>query len=886
MQDVMTISRHKPADAAFDYEELRKIGIQYLEKTASSLWTDFNIHDPGITSLELLCYAITDLSYRTMYSVPDLLATESNTVESIKKHFFSAKQIFPNKAVTINDYRKLIVDIPGIKNAWLNKRTKEIYADLINKTLSLDVPKSRKWEPVLVKGYYDILVEFDTNIRDAGKGGLKKRVREAVMLNRNLCEDFLNVDEVTTQEFRLCAEFDIKPGASPFDTLARIFFNIQLHLTPLIRFYSLKQMFDANYSSDTIFEGPLLENGFIKEEELVNSSLKTEIHLSDIMREILKEDGVINIQEIIFNPTAQVTALPNKWIIDVADGKQPVINILESNVVMYKEGNPFRPNMSEVKARFEKLMADYINKNELTETEDITYDTGSYQNVESYYSIQNDYPKNYGISHWGLPEDAPDERKAQAKQLQGYLYFFDQHLANYLSQLAHIRHLFSMEKEQQTYFTRLVDDFKDASDLFVNYNASATSLSASAGRIQSAAEVKGSKPFYKRRNLFLDHLLSRFAESFFDYVNILQTIDPSINEEEIINTKINFLQDYPSYSLNRFNAYNYTDNGQLWDTNNTSGLEKRLQRLLGFEDIKRKTLVNIYMNIRDARNAVNIDEFWFEIVDNRANKVLLKANQKSPSLETAKNHLNNALEFAGNAISFTLVEDQADHTFTYVLKKADNTVLGLSDAAYPSRQLAQNDITKLISLLLTDQSEEGMFVVEHLMLLPERKEVPSIQSPPLSPPLSPPQSPVQPPAAKSFFMPICVDENCDDCELTDPYSFRISVILPAYAPRFLNMEFRRYCERIIRMETPSHIYPKICWVNNEDLYRFENAYKSWLEVKGGLRDDIDNQLLAEFISILTTIKSIYPPARLEDCKNTEEKKLFLLNQNALGTLKT
>ena len=88
------------------------------------------------------------------------------------------------------------------------------------------------------------------------------------------------------------------------------------------------------------------------------------------------------------------------------------------------------------------------------------------------------------------------------------------------------------------------------------------------------------------------------------------------------------------------------------------------------------------------------------------------------------------------------------------------------------------------------------------------------------------------------------------------------------------------------METPAHIFPKICWVSNEDLQKFEIAYKDWLDVKAGLSDDWDNKILENFITILTTLKTVYPPARLEDCKSAEERNLFLLNQNALGTLKT
>ena len=125
MNDTLTISTQKPADVALDYEGLRKAGIQYIEQSASAIWTDYNIHDPGITSLEILCYAITDLSYRSGYKIPDLLHGNNDPAADIISQFHTAKRIFPNTALTINDYRRLIIDITGIKNAWLRKKNKK-----------------------------------------------------------------------------------------------------------------------------------------------------------------------------------------------------------------------------------------------------------------------------------------------------------------------------------------------------------------------------------------------------------------------------------------------------------------------------------------------------------------------------------------------------------------------------------------------------------------------------------------------------------------------------------------------------------------------------------------------------------------------------------------
>lgn len=872
MPDILTISTIKPADPALDYQALRKLGIEHIEKIASAIWTDYNVHDPGITTLELLCYAITDLSYRSTFSIPDLLATPTETAKNIQQHFISAKNIFPNKAVTTNDYRKLLIDIEKVKNAWIKKDTKLIFADLINKKLSHNQPTVRKWEPVALQGYYKVVLEFDTNIADEEKEAVKQEAKQVLINNRNLCEEFTTVNEINREQFRLCSEIEIAAQADPIELLAQAFFNIQLHLTPMVRFYKLAEMFEQNYTADQIFEGPLLTHGFIRDEELKVSELKSEIYLSDVMQEIMAVEGVLNITDILLSPVNKTpvndssvnqTRAESKWVIDVPDGSQPVVNILESKVVLYKDGMPFRPRPQDIKQRFDQIMAAYLAVNESVITEDIGYDTGTYRNTGEYYSIQHHYPKTYGISHWGLPDDSSQERKLQAKQLQGYLYFFDQQLANYLAQLSNINRLFSAEQDvDQTYFTQLANDFKDADEIFAFTGDEVKE------NIQQAAETP--ETFDRRRNLFLDHLLSRFSESFFDYVSILRNIFPDIDRKELINTKTRFLKNYPEYSSYRFTAPNLTKPGQ-WDTENISGLEKRLQSLLGFKDIKRRTLVNLFSVVKSDLDS-GTEQFRFELVDNRSGNSLMVSAEKFTSAEIAERRLANALDLGSDLSRFSF-STTASGQFIIELKNHTGTAIATGQVQHNTNEEAVAALAALHHLISKNQSEEGMFLVENLLLLPD---APVIVSPP---------SPEQP-GTDQGFMPICVDENCDDCEMTDPYSFRLSIVLPAYSKRFLNMDFRSYCERIICMETPAHLYPKICWVNNEQLQEFEVAYKDWLDVKSGLVSDDDKSILERFVRIFTTLKTVYPPTRLQDCSSTEQRKLFLLNKNALGTLNT
>ena len=118
-----TIAKSTQSLDDLDFDFLKKEGIAYIEALGSKLWTDYNSHDPGITILEALCYAITDLGARMALPMESLLAEENN-FDYLKEQFLTAEGALPIKPVTAQDYRKLFIDIAGIKNAWLMKHEK------------------------------------------------------------------------------------------------------------------------------------------------------------------------------------------------------------------------------------------------------------------------------------------------------------------------------------------------------------------------------------------------------------------------------------------------------------------------------------------------------------------------------------------------------------------------------------------------------------------------------------------------------------------------------------------------------------------------------------------------------------------------------------------
>ena len=103
------------------FDELMQEGIDLIQRYSGDQWTDYNYHDPGITILEQLCYAITDLGYRTNFPIEDLLLLNRDRYDLERNNlFFSPEKAFSSCPLTLNDFRRLIIDaIDNVNNAWL-----------------------------------------------------------------------------------------------------------------------------------------------------------------------------------------------------------------------------------------------------------------------------------------------------------------------------------------------------------------------------------------------------------------------------------------------------------------------------------------------------------------------------------------------------------------------------------------------------------------------------------------------------------------------------------------------------------------------------------------------------------------------------------------------
>ncbi len=526
----------------FDFEWLRNKGLEHIGQLSGKIWTDHNTHDPGITMMELLCYALIDLGYRTKLPIEDLLAKKNDEIED---NFFTPAEILTCNPTTIMDYRKMLMDIDGVQNAWLEIEQDEYLVVDCNvlegdhlscKTINFNPEPDTEIDPdnsnileedefkLCLNGLYRVYIELENDDPyclngesqseelQEQKDAILAEVKKRLSRYRNLCEDFTTIHTLCTEEIGLCAEIELTEAANPEEIYVEIMEKVNNFLTPQINYYTLEDFLNKGKTIEEAFEGrPYLTDfsktdecdntiiesrGFIDDEELKNIKRHTSIHLSDIYKLILEINGVASVKNLVlngwiddiqepvessnYNPTLGHEADEERcwtWELPLHEGYVPQLCFEYTCLKLIKGGFTYTISQDEIEQRLRSSIlagtAPLLNEENLN----MPIPTGNYRpDLGEYYSIQNDLPNVYGVGEGGIPNSATDLRKAQALQLKGYLMFYDQMLATYISQIGNLRHLFSLKPDSQrsaddlhTYFPQLLDSVPQAEQLIQFY---------------------------------------------------------------------------------------------------------------------------------------------------------------------------------------------------------------------------------------------------------------------------------------------------------------------------------------------------------------------------------------------------------------------------------
>ncbi|WP_437933051.1 hypothetical protein [Sorangium sp. So ce341] len=530
-----------------DYALLRQEGIRQLERMTGGQWTDFNTHDPGITLLEQLCYALSDLGYRTGYEIPDLLADGgADPYQSLHR----AAEILTSHPVTLADLRRLVLDVEGVRNAWVEPAAADalqLYYLPAERELRL-APKDIASEPVRLRGLYRVLIEASEHSQSTQ---VRARVARRLHQNRPLCEDFAEVSVLEPQLIQVEATVEITPVDDPAALLNEIGGAIADEIAPPVRFATLSQRLGAGASVEAMFEGPRLERGFLSDEVLASATRRTVIHTSDLMRAITDIAAVRAVSRI----RVSMGGAKEEWSLAVDPDRVPRMNFDASIITLMSAGRVI------ARAKPERAPDAPWGAGDSA----LAVPVGRDRNVGAYTSVRQHLPMLYGVGEAGLPDSATPARKAQARQLAAYLMFFDQLLANAFAQLAHVKDLFSYGGGTRTYFTQALDQpglrLEEIRALDEAHRA----------RLGDLVETPDEAASLERKNRFLNHLLARFAEPIGGH-------EAAISPAERARRKQRLLQRYPRISSARGTGF---DGLAPAGPANLSGLEERLRVTLG-----------------------------------------------------------------------------------------------------------------------------------------------------------------------------------------------------------------------------------------------------------------------------------------------------------------
>lgn len=843
------------AAEALDHLSLFALGLDHVRALSGRTWTDHNIHDPGITTLELLAYALTDLGYRAGFPIADLLAAETGNAAAMRGQFFTARQILPSAPLTTADYRRLLIDLEGVKNAWVRPVTETLWADTRRGRLQREWPADMTgFARVDLRGLYSVTVEFMDGLLVPERVDTLRRVRERLHANRNLCEDFVDLDEVAEQAFIICGEVELEPGADVARVHAEVLFAVQQYLSPPVLQYTLAEMQARTHADGTpygvedIFDGPPLEHGFIDAAELETAELRTEIRLSDVISVVMDVPGVRAVRDLLIQPAPPSRPPESKWRVPVQEERKATLDPDRCRLVFYKRHMPFTVERAEWGPRWDALAAEATARVETPRNEDLSIPLGRWRSPADYYSFQNHFPALYGLGEAGLPSGADERRMRLAYQLKGYLLFFDQLMADFMAQLASVPQLFSTDwRVTRTYHHQPVRTFPDWRMIYRDAD------------VQGALEagLDDDTEMTLRRNRFLDHLIARHGERFHELAEVMRT-EFGLGPAAMVRYKCDFLADYPETGRRRGMAYDYslTDDADLWNSPNVSGLERRLAGLLGIANATRRNLGDVAYDLYAEVDGTPDDEFRFRVRHPVTHKILLSSSTRYATQAAARAEMRRAIRFAQTPEGYQRRQTVAEGA-RFFFNVVDDTgeVLARRIEYFRTAQEMEAAIEQLMEHLRTAYSEEGMYLIESILLRPEEED--------------------------DELLPICPDPNCTDCADEDPYSYRIHIILPAFGGRFEDMEFRRWAEQVIREETPAHIQPKVCWISAEDMAEFERLYRDWIYLRAG-RETADRATkLRRFVEKLFRVKNVYPPQRLRDCRAPEK---FILGHTALGSM--
>lgn len=374
-----TIARHSRTNEPDLFHQLYQQGIRELAQLTGKIWTDYNIHDPGITILEQVCYALTDLVYRSDFEVADFLCQPNGTINYEQQGLARPEAILPA----------------------LPHRNDEFESYFCRKFPQLE--RCQFVADPNVSGVYYLRCQLKLSHRQdciehpEHKIQLEHELQRCYQSMRPLGEDLSQIFIVADEGVKLIADIDIENDQIPEPLVAKIYFCVA---------HWLSRQHTAHLS------------------------------ISGLTDTLLAIDGIRHIHSL------ELCGLEDSRDLEHTSKSRNICLMLPQSsddiqLTLRAQGHPLRLDLMDILFSYQQLQAQHEPPISAVTS---ALPQGHFYQLEHYESLQTLFPSNYGLQGFHFDKE---QQQAQRHQLRSYLLLFDQLLANFCSDLANLRELLS-----------------------------------------------------------------------------------------------------------------------------------------------------------------------------------------------------------------------------------------------------------------------------------------------------------------------------------------------------------------------------------------------------------------------------------------------------------
>lgn len=587
-----TIKRDKKDSNAVNYRFLLEEGMNYAAGYSGKVWTNFNHSDPGVTILQNLCYALTELGYKTALPMKDLL-TEADGKIRYKDHFFLPENALTIMPVTEGDFRKLLMNASML--------IKQVYfAPVVSGAMHI------ARQPLIeINPFYSGKVS---------QAGLCKKVNALLNQYTNLGSVFTDAQCLSQREVALRGDIYLAESASVEKIIAHAFLGLNNVFSVIPEYSSYSELIKKGENPAELLTGPFLDGGYIADSDL--SERKLLISIEEITSTLLQFAGVEYVEAFAFTGTVSQKKITLKA---EEAALISIFQLLPSNdgLRFFKGGKQLGSvDINKLNQYLKQLMPGQEKQN-LAEL----LPGGEYKHISHYYSFQHQFPAAYGLTD----VKGVDAESAVVLQLKGYLMFYDQLMSDYLAQLEALPAVFSFRSGRNrenvvssTYFTQSIYQVPGARFLLKEAESFVTDANASKSNatnwdlyqkdprnpyseILQEGKVPDTQNLERKVNI-LSHLLARVGQKYpkasLRYTNPLYGDERSDKADHLSESLLHFEE----YSANKARGYYQS----VLDNKFVSGFERILNSRIGIVSHYRGIIDKILPELDISDSALTI----------------------------------------------------------------------------------------------------------------------------------------------------------------------------------------------------------------------------------------------------------------------------------------